>query len=94
MLQIVKIALRIVTDAFDSELLLLISACIEEMTGLGVVIQTGTGGVPVSPQVQSAIIAYCKWQFGNNEDADRWRDVYHIKLRQLKTMTGFTNWEV
>lgn len=92
MLEAVKLALRITTDAFDEELGLLIESCLEEMQGLGVVM-TGTEGEPVSPQVRSAVIAYCKWQFGENEQADRWREIYHVKLAQLKTMTGFTNWE-
>lgn len=93
MLSKVKLALRITTTAFDGELQLLIGACIEEMTGLGVEITLDTSGVPESTQVQSAIIAYCKWLFGNNEDADRWRDIYHTKLGQLKVMTGYTDWE-
>lgn len=92
MLAIVKLALRITTSAFDSELQSLIDACIEEMVGLGVVITTESDGQPSSLQVQSAIIAYCKWLFGNNADAERWRDIYHIKLSQLQTMTGYTEW--
>ena len=91
MLDIVKKALRITTDAFDDEIQLLIDACLEEMAGLGVVVITDEG-LPASVQVQSAIIAYCKWLFGNNEDADRWRDIYHTKLGQLKSMTGYTDW--
>lgn len=57
-------------------------------------IQDYGNGLPVSPQVLQAVIAYCKWQFGNNEDAERWERIYHEKLAQLKTMTGFTEWEV
>ena len=52
----------------------------------------GVGPEGTDPQIISAVVAYAKWQFGNNEDADRWRDIYHIKLGQLKTMTGFTDW--
>ena len=61
------------------------------MAGLGVTAATST---TTDPQIISAVIAYCKWQFGNNEDADRWRDIYHIKLGQLKTMSGYTDWDV
>ena len=46
MLAIVKLALRITTSAFDSELQSLIDACIEEMAGLGVVITTESDGQP------------------------------------------------
>jgi len=124
MLAIVKKALRITKDAFDDELMLLINDCIEEMTGLGVLVNfygqnyiididreylaTIYGQkiyvqdedhplpdgveIPDSPQILTAIIAYCKWKFGDNENADRWENIYHEKLAQLKTMTGFTDW--
>ena len=89
MLAKIKLALRISTNAFDTEIQTLIDAAISEMHGLGVTAATASSE---DPQILGAVIAYCKWQFGNNEDADRWRDVYHIKLGQLKTMTGYTNW--
>ena len=91
MLSIVKLALRITTTAFDTELTRLISECIEEMTGLGVVINL-QDGVPSSDQVKGTIVAYCKWQFGSSDEKDAWRDIYERKLSQLKTMTGFTVW--
>lgn len=91
MLNAIKLALRIATNAFDSEIQTLIDAAIAEMAGLGVTAATST---TTDSQIISAVVAYCKWQFGNNEDADRWRDIYHIKLGQLKTMTGYTDWEV
>lgn len=91
MLNAIKLALRIATNAFDSEIQTLIDAAIAEMAGLGVTAATST---TTDPQIISAVVAYCKWQFGNNEDADRWRDIYHIKLGQLKTMTGYTDWDV
>ena len=90
MLDIVKLALRISTNAFDGEISDLISAAILEMNHLGVTAATED---TEDPQIVSAVIAYCKWLFGANEDADRWRDVYHIKLGQLKAMSGYTTWE-
>lgn len=91
MLEAIKTALRISTSAFDNEIQTLIDAAILEMSGLGVTAATST---TTDPQIISAVVAYCKWLFGNNEDADRWRDIYHIKLGQLKTMSGYTDWEV
>lgn len=124
MLEIIKRALRITTDAFDAEIALLVVACVEEMASLGVIVeiygkryildidreylvtmlqqkiyiddemalQIFDEQLPASPQVLQAIIAYCKWQFGFNGDAERWEAIYHEKLAQLKTMTGFTDW--
>ena len=94
MLTIVKTALRIAGDAFDSELELLIAACIEEMSGLNVIVDTDAEGVPTSSQVRTAIIAYCKWQFGDNNNKADFEAIYHTKLAQLKTMTNYTDWEV
>lgn len=94
MLTIVKTALRIAGDAFDAELELLIAACIEEMSGLNVIVDTDAEGVPTSSQVRTAIIAYCKWQFGDNNNKADFEAIYHTKLSQLKTMTNYTDWEV
>lgn len=95
MLEIIKLALRVTTDAFDTELSQLIAACTEEMAGVGVLIDyEADGTTPSSMQVQTAIVAYCKWLFGNNADADRWCAIYHHKLAQLQTMSGYTNWSV
>lgn len=89
MLNEIKLALRISTSAFDDEIQTLINAAIAEMNKLGVTAATDD---TEDPQIVSAVVAYCKWLFGNNEDADRWRDIYHTKLAQLKTMTGYTDW--
>ena len=94
MLNIVKTALRIAGNAFDAEIELLVAACLEEMEGLGVVVNTDAEGVPTSSQVQTAIIAYCKWQFGDNDNKADFEAIYHTKLAQLKTMDGHTDWEV
>ena len=94
MLTIVKTALRIAGDAFDAELELLIAACIEEMSGLNVIVDTDAEGVPTSSQVRTAIIVYCMWQFGDNNNKADFEAIYHTKLAQLKTMTNYTDWEV
>ena len=89
MLDKVKLALRITTTAFDTEISLLISDCITSMHALGV---TAAAADSTDPQIISAVIAYCKWKFGSNEDADRWKAIYDEKLAELKTQTGYTNW--
>lgn len=94
MLEKVKLALRIAGDTFDTELADLIDACLEEMAGLNVLVNLDGDGVPTSPQVTQAVIAYCKWQFGDNDHKEQFEAIYHTKLAQLKTMTGFTDWGV
>jgi len=94
MLDKVKLALRIAGEAFDTELADLIAACLEEMERLNVIIELDDDGTPTSPQVRTAIIAYCKWQFGDNDNKEQFEAIYHTKLAQLKTMTDFTDWGV
>lgn len=92
MLELVKTALRITGNAFDAEIALLIDACIEEMRGLNVTVDLYIDNTPISKQVQTAVIAYCKWQFGDADTKENWEAIYHTKLSQLKTMTGHTEW--
>lgn len=91
MLTIVKLALRITTEAFDTELNLLISDCLSELAMLGINAEpTTVGETPVyDPQIQTTVIAYCKWKFGNNESKDDWQRIYHEKLGQLKVASGY-----
>lgn len=92
MLTLVKLALRITTTAFDDELNMLIASCMQEMEAMNVMITTDSNGDPTSDQVKAAVVAFCKWRFGNHEDKDQWEKIYHTSLAQLKTMTGYTDW--
>lgn len=92
MLTLVKLALRITTTAFDDELNMLIASCLQEMAAMNVLIATDGNGDPTSEQVKAAVVAFCKWRFGNHEDKDQWEKIYHTSLAQLKTMTGYTDW--
>lgn len=95
MLDMVKRALRITTNDFDSLLTIYINDCIAEMSGVGVtnISQTEGSVTTYDPQAQSAIIAYCKWKFGNNEDKADFEHIYKDKVEILKVMTGHTDWE-
>lgn len=86
----VKLALRAKTEAFDDEIQGLIEDCLLELKGLGVFRpeEHMIGGI-CDGQIKSAVIFYCKWKFGNNPDADRWRDIYHDKVTKLMAMTGY-----
>lgn len=96
MLNEVKLALRITGTAFDTEIQLIINAAIAEMKALGVtnISQTVESVTTYDPQCAIAIIEYCKWKFGSNEESEKWEKMYHEQLAQLKTMTGHTNWTI
>lgn len=89
MLEKVKLALRISTDAYNSELNDLIEAAKLDLGVAGVVVpQT------VDALVTKAIITYCKMSFGLPEDYDRLKRSYDEQKAQLSNATGYTNWEV
>lgn len=89
MLDKVKMALRITTDAFDDELTDLISAALEDMGIAGVVIDDDTDAIIVR-----AVITYCKMSFGLPEDYDKLKKSYDEQKAQLSNATGYTEWSV
>lgn len=90
MLEKVKLALRIVTDAFDDELNELIQAAVIDLGIAGVDSETG-----IDPIVARAIITYCKIHFGEPDRVemfDRLKASYDEQKAQLSMATGYTTW--
>ena len=88
MLNKVKLALRITTDAFDTELTDLIEAAKLDLGIAGVVLSEADA------VVTRAIITYCKMSFGLPEDYDRLKRSYDEQKAQLSNATGYTDWKV
>ena len=89
MLEKVKLALRISTDKYDTELNDLIASAKLDLGVAGVVVpQT------VDALVTKAIITYCKMSFGLPEDYDRLKRSYDEQKAQMSNATGYTDWEV
>lgn len=86
-LSAVKLALRVTTNAFDSELNDLIGAALADM---------GIAGITNSDAddflVRRAVITYCKLHFGQPDDYDRLKASYDEQKAQLTMATGYTNW--
>ena len=89
MLEQVKLALRISTTAYDSELTYLIEAARLDLGIAGVVLPEELDAL-----VQKAVITYCKMSFGLPEDYDRLKRSYDEQKAQLSTATGYTDWTV
>ena len=87
MLEKVKLALRISTDKFDSELNDLIDAAKLDLGVAGVVVPQN-----VNALVTKAIITYCKMSFGIPEDYDRLKRSYDEQKAQMSNATGYTEW--
>lgn len=87
MLELVKNALRIRTNAFDDELAMLIEAAQIDMGIAGVTLPTELDSV-----VKMAIITYVKMNFGEPDEYDRLKASYDEQKAQLSMATGYTTW--
>ena len=87
MLAKVKLALRITTNAYDSELTDLIEAA---------KIDLGIAGVNVPQTIDAivgrAIITYCKVHFGEPDDVERLKASYDEQKAQLSMNSSYTDW--
>ena len=81
-----KLALRITTTAFDTEILALLDAAALDLGVAGVSIN-----VPDALYKQ-ACITYVKMHFGQPDDYDRLKKSYDEQKAQLATCTGYTTW--
>lgn len=87
MLNKVKMALRIVTNSYDSELTDLIEAAKQDLGIAGVIVPAALDAI-----VTRAIITYCKMLFGLPEDYDKLKASYDEQKAQLSNATGYTDW--
>lgn len=86
-LSAVKLALRITTEAFDTELTDLISAALADLGIAGVTNQDTS-----DPLVRRAVTTYCRMNFGQPDDYDRLRASYWEQKAQMAMATGYTTW--
>lgn len=87
LLQSAKMALRIVTDAYDSEITDLIEA---GKADLGV---TDVYYIDESdPLIRRAVLTYVRLHFGQPEDYDRMKASYDEQKAQLATSSNYTEW--
>ncbi len=87
LLQKVKLALRITTDAFNSEISDLISAAQLDLGVAGVVLPD-----VLDTLVGQAIVTYVKMNFGDPDNYERLKQSYDEQKAQLVTATGYTRW--
>lgn len=87
MLEKVKLALRITTNAYDTELTDLIESAKLDL---------GIAGVQLPTQLDqictTAIITYCKCNFGDPDNYNRLKASYDEQKAQLSMSTGYTEW--
>ena len=98
MLAKVKLAKRIQTTVFDSELLDLIAAAIADIKLIGIQFDVSevqdesnaiTDYVVTDPLVSRAIVTYCVMNFGSPDDYDRLKASYDEQKGQLRETHGY-----
>ena len=90
MLEKVRLALRIATDAFDDEINGLIAAARSDLTLAGVRLPEGD-----DPLITRAVVTYCKMNFGEPDKIemyDRLKASYDEQKAQLSMASGYTDW--
>lgn len=89
MLEKVKLALRIKSAAFDSEIEDLIAAALADLGLAGV---TAAQEMEADPLITRAVVTYCRVNFGEPDDYERMKKSYDEQKAQLSMATGYTNW--
>lgn len=89
MLAAAKMALRITTTAFDSEITSLLDAALLDLGVAGVIVPAEANAL-----VQQACITYVRANFGQPDDYDRLKRSYDEQKAQLSTCTDYTDWLV
>ena len=83
----VKVSLRIVTTAFDSEITDLINAALLDLQIAGVSETEMTDALIIR-----AVTTYVRMHFGQPDDYDRLKASYDEQKAQLSMATGWTTW--
>lgn len=96
MLNKVKLALLISSNAFDSELTELISAAVIDLGIAGVDNETVVTTNPTDALVSRAIISFCAYNFelmhGEESRSEKFKKVYDEQKAQLSMATNYTTW--
>jgi len=82
-----KLAARITTDAFDTQISDLLDAAMLDL---------GVAGVEIPEEldalVRTAAVTYFMMHFGQPDEYDRLKKSYDEQKAQLVTCTGYTDW--
>lgn len=82
-----KLAGRIATNAYDSQIEDLLETALLDLGVAGVVIPEDMGGL-----VRQAAITFFLMRFGDPDNYDRLKASYDEQKAQLATCTGYTTW--
>lgn len=80
MLEKIKLSLRLTGNAFDSEITDLIAAALLDLGLVGIIPPEPPPNYAIDPLIIRAVILYCKSEFYQNAESERYRKAYdHLK---------------
>lgn len=85
MLDKVKLALRLTTDAYDEEIQQLIDAAVADLGIAGI----GANFMRKDALIIRAVITYCRVHFGSPDDFERVKASYDEQKAQLQCASGY-----
>lgn len=91
MLEAVKLAIPVVTDAYDEDIKQLIAAALADLAIPGIrrdMLYPGTK----DPLVRRAVITYCKARFGSPPDYEKLIAAYDEQKAQMSMASGYADW--
>lgn len=83
----VKVACRVTSNTFDTELNMLIESAKVDLGIAGVVLPNSLDSI-----CNVAIITYCKLHFGNPDNYEQLKASYDEQKSQLSMSSGYTNY--
>ena len=88
-LNTIKMVMRVTTDAFDPQIVMLINAALLD---LGISGADGANVVLSDALTFQAVATYCQMHFGEPDEYDRLKKSYDEQKAQMKSATGYTIW--
>ena len=84
-----KMALRVTTTAYDTEIQTYIDSAMLDLGIAGVQVPSGADAL-----VEKAVMTYVRMSFGSPADYDKLKASYDEQKAQLMNATGYTDWGV
>lgn len=91
MLELVKIALRVTSSEYDAELMMHISAALDDL-GLTDISKEFLNAATTDALIRQAVITYVAYHFGTPEDPARLKASYDEQKAQLLMSSQYTDW--
>lgn len=86
MLELIKTALHLTVDDYDTELQMHINSCLSQLALIGI----NPSRLSMEDEnVVRTVYAYCRSHFKSTPDASAWLDIYDMNVKTLQMSSGY-----